>query len=120
MKLVTASNNTKNLQISRAEWLRIGSIAGWTKTAQPDPRTPHVIDVGEVVKLAKELTAGSETARDALHSLGSSMKHLYSDLLKVREELREQGFDREADGIFLDAKRAFDDLKRVLLRAENL
>jgi len=34
MKIVTASNG-KNLQISRTEWLRIGSIAGWIKTAQP-------------------------------------------------------------------------------------
>ena len=80
----------------------------------------------ELVKLAKELTAGvsknagSETARDALHTPKGSVHQLYSDLVKVREELREQGFDRQADIIFLDAKRAFDDLKRVLLRAENL
>jgi len=55
MKIVTASNNAKNLQISRAEWLRIGSIAGWTKTAQPDPRTAHIIDVGEVAGIVESM-----------------------------------------------------------------
>jgi len=75
---------------------------------------------GELVRLAKSLTSGSETARDSLHTSKGSMSHLYSDLLKIRDELRKEGFDREADGIFLDAKRAFDDLKKVLIRAEEM
>jgi len=47
MKIVTASNG-KRLQISFTEWLKIGRRAGWTKTAQPDPRSANIIEVGEV------------------------------------------------------------------------
>jgi len=52
MKLVTATNKVKSLQISRAEWLRIGSIAGWTKTAQP---VPEIITEDEILAIVESM-----------------------------------------------------------------
>lgn len=74
----------------------------------------------ELVKMAKELTAGSDTAGRLLYTRNSSIGMLMSDIDKVREELREQGFDKEADKIWLDAVRSLKDLKKVLKEAHNL
>ena len=54
MKIVTASNS-KKIQISRAEWLKIGKRAGWTKTAQPEPRQIEVIGPDEVMNVVDSL-----------------------------------------------------------------
>lgn len=55
MRIVTAADNGKSLQISRAEWLRIGERAGWMKTAQPDPRRVEVIGPDEVTNVIDSL-----------------------------------------------------------------
>jgi len=49
MKIVTA-NRGKSLQISKAEWLRIGTSAGWTKAAQ-ETRPVEVTTTDEVVSV---------------------------------------------------------------------
>jgi len=73
----------------------------------------------ELVEIARELTAGSETARDALYSHKSSLKQLGRDVMTIRNELREQGLDKEADLFFLKAHDALGELNKLFTKAER-
>ena len=70
-------------------------------------------------KLTRRVSAGSETARDALYTLKGSLKQVKADIAAIRSELRENGSDREADSFYMDALSAYNELVEAFKDAER-
>ena len=57
---------------------------------------------------------GSEKARDALFTPKGFTKSVKSEIVAIREEMRSNGLDREADSFYSDAMDGFNKLVKAL------
>lgn len=60
-----------------------------------------------------------DTATDLLFKQGSPLRQLEKALVKIREDMRNEGKDREADMFYLDAKKHYQELLKVIRKASR-